>query len=132
MNRINATLTEIQSVESLNIVSFTTNESHLQMMSLSLSKKMLVGSRVMLSVKPTNIALAKSISGVLSYSNQLKVKILSIDKGKLLSSVLLDFEGNTLESIITTTSLIRMDLLIDDSIMAIIKSSDLSIESVIV
>ena len=130
MNQIIASVTDIQSVENLNIVTFDANNHLLKMMSLDLSSRLEVGAKVSLSFKPTTVAIAKNISGELSFSNQLKVKIISMEVGKLLASLKLSFDAYTLESIITTASIKRMDLEVGESVIALIKSSDLSIGSV--
>jgi molybdopterin-binding protein len=131
MNTITAEVQEIQSIENLNIITFFSQKQHLKMMSLELSKKLHIGSKVSLSVKATNIALAKGTIGLLSYSNQLEVIILDIDEGVLLSSIKVDFFGETLESIITTDSKKRMHLHVGESVTALIKSSDLALERIL-
>jgi len=131
MNQINASVTEIQSVDNLNIVTFDVNNYLLKMMSLDLSSELAVDTKVSLSFKPTTVAIAKNTSGELSFSNQLKVKIISMEVGKLLASLKLGFDAYTFESIITTASVKRMDLEVGESVIALIKSSDLSIGSVL-
>ena len=127
MSTFKATVTQIQSEDMLNIVTFKTKNHTLKMMSLTLNTTLQVGDQVKLSVKATAVALAKELSGMLSYSNQVPLKIQSIDRGKLLCSLLLEDEDFTLESIITTTSVDRMNLQVKDEVTALIKSSDLSI-----
>ena len=129
MNQIKANVTEIQSVENLNIVTFKVNNHSLKMISLDLSNALVVDSTAMLLFKPTTVAIAKNISGELSFSNQIKVKIVSMEVGELLASLKLSFDKYTLESIITTASVKRMDLKVGESVIALIKSSDLSIGS---
>jgi molybdopterin-binding protein len=131
MNTIHAVIQKIESTENLNIITFTTQTQELKMMSLALSDSLHIGSKISLTVKATNIALAKDIEGLLSYSNQLKVTILSIDEGELLSAIRVDFLGEVLESIITTDSKKRMQLMVGEEILALIKSSDLALESVL-
>ena len=129
MNQIKASVTEIQSVENLNIVTFKVNNHSLKMMSLDLSNVLVVGATVSLLFKPTTVAIAKNISGELSFSNQLEVKIVSMKVGELLASLKLTFDEYTLESIITSASVKRMGLEVGESVIALIKSSDLSMGS---
>ena len=131
MNQINAFVHDIQSVENLNIVTFSVNYHVLKMMSLDLNKKIQKDDQVVLTCKPTSVAIAKNISGELSYSNQLKVTIKSINRGELLSVLELAFDEFTIESIITTESQKRMQLSANEEVIALIKSSDLSIERVL-
>ena len=131
MNQIKASVTEIQSVENLNVVTFKVNNYSLKMMSLDLSNALVVDAIVSLLFKPTTVAIAKNISGELSFSNQLNVKIISMEVGELLASLKLSFDKYTLESIITSASVKRMNLEVGESVVALIKSSDLSIGSVL-
>ena len=127
MSQINATITDIESEGILHIVSFNASGYSLKMMSLELDRELKVGTKVLLSVKATAVAIAKDISGVLSYSNQLAMEIESIESGTLLSSLRLSNGSFTLDSIITKASQERMSLTPQESVTALIKSSDLSI-----
>ena len=128
MNQITAFVHDIKSVENLNIVTFDVNYHVLKMMSLDLDKSIQKGTKAILTCKPTSVAIAKNISGELSYSNQLKVTISSINSGELLCVLELVFDDFTIESIITTESQKRMQLAQGDEVIALIKSSDLFIE----
>jgi len=131
MSKIKAIITRIDSVESLNIVTFDFYGTMLKMMSLDLSKEIGVGRKVTLAVKPSHIAIAKEFSGMVSYSNQLKATIHSCDNGKLLSSIKLRIEDVMMESIITLESVLKMDLKAGDEVTAMIKASELSIVDVL-
>lgn len=127
MNRIDAIVTAIDNFENITIVSFDAAEQPMRMMALELDKSLVVGSKVTLGVKASNIALGRGLSGMLSISNQLKVSIESINNGHLLSSVKFSFAGSLIESIITRESTLHMNLQADMNIIALIKSSELSI-----
>ncbi len=132
MSQIKATITQIDHIDNLNIVTFDFYGHSLKMMSLELSDDIKVGKEVRLGIKPTHIAIAKDFSGVVSYSNQLKATIQGIENGQLLTSLKLDLNGDTvLESIITLNSSEKMDLIIGDEVTAFIKASELSILKVI-
>jgi len=137
MSKLIATVKKIESVDNLNIVTFVCNDETLKMMSLDLNDTVQIGKRVVLGCKPTSVALAKpsidqqEFSEMLSYANQIKVKISSMDVGELLSSVKLNFGDFILESIITTASLKRMKLNKNDELLALIKANELSIQEVL-
>jgi len=131
MSKITAQIEDIQSVENLNIVTFVSNDIKLEMMSLELNEKIKIGTKVLLSVKPTAVAIGKNFSGELSYSNQIKCKISSLEVGELLCSLQMNFNAFTLESIITTASQKRMNLQVNDEVTALIKSSELAIERIL-
>ncbi len=127
MNKIDAIVTAIEDFENITIVNFEAAGQPMRMMALELNKSLVVGSKVTLGVKASHIALAKELKGQLSISNQLSTTIESVTNGKLLSSVKLSFGGHLLESIITRISAQEMDLRTGERVIALIKSSELSI-----
>jgi molybdopterin-binding protein len=127
LNKISARVEAIEGMENITIVSFSSNSQALKMMSLELDKNIKIGSKITLGVKASSISIAKNIISELSISNQLKTTIVSIDNGTLLTSVKLRFEESILESIITLESSKRLNLQENDTVVALIKSSDLSI-----
>ena len=137
MSKLIATVKNIESVDELNIVTFICNDETLKMMSLDLDETIQIGKRVVLVCKPTSVALAKptidnkAFSEILSYANQIKVKISSMDVGLLLSSIKLQFGDFSLESIITSSSVQKMNLNEKDELLALIKANELSIQEVL-
>lgn len=131
MSTLTAKITDIQNIDNLNIVKFDFYGNSLKMMSLDLGSETKVGKKVKLSIKPSHVAIAKDLSGILSYSNQIKAKVVSIANGQLLSSIKLSANNSTLESIITYESVKKMDLNIDDEVTILIKASELSILKVL-
>ena len=131
MNKFVATIVEIKSVDNLNIVKFDFAGTILSMMSLELSQNIRVASKVILSTKPTHVAIAKEFSGEVSYSNQLSAKILHVDNGELLSSIKMQVNDTQIESIITKDSSLRMALHVEDEVSVFIKANELSILEVL-
>jgi len=127
MNTIKASVSEIQSVDNLSIVTFDVAGTQMQMMSLGLNTPIIIGSKVLLGVKSSNVLIAKDLSGMLSASNQLTCRVQSVNNGELLSSIKLTFGDEVIQSVITKKSSLKMNLLKDDKVLAIIKSSELSI-----
>ena len=131
MSMINASISKIQTVDSLNIVSFDFLGTTLNMMSLDLSDEMQVGREVILNVKPFNITIVKDFYGDISYSNRLDAVVKSCENGKLLSSVKLLVNGEVFESIITKELALEMKLRAGDKVLVMIKANDLSIQEVL-
>jgi len=130
MNYINASISQIDTVDNLNIVSFKANEINLKMMSLELDKSLKKDSQVVLAAKSTNIALMKGSGENLSIANQVPCIIHSLEVGALLCRVTLTSTNGELESLITKDSAFKMNLQIGDEVLALIKSSELSIAEV--
>lgn len=131
MSQIKAVIIQIDTVDNLNIVKFDFLGHSLTMMSLGLTDEIYVGKAVILGIKPTHIAIGKDLSGLVSYANQIKSKIISCENGKLLSSIKLSVKDVILESIITLESALKMDLKADDNVTMMIKASELSILKVL-
>ncbi len=137
MSHLKASIEKIECVDSLNIVTFLCAGQKLQMVSLELPEEVQPGVQVKLACKPTAVALAKptvnveSFCSMLSYSNQLKVQIVAIDRGKLLSSIVLKLGAFSLESMTSTDAVKRLDLQKGDEVIALIKANELSILEVL-
>ena len=131
MSQLVATIKKINSIDNLNIVEFDFHGLTLKMMSLDLNADIQVGKKVKLSVKPTNISIAKNLIGEISLSNQIDATIENLENGQLLTSVILKVNDTILESIITVDSSKRMNLQIGESVTILIKASNLSIAEVL-
>lgn len=126
-----AIVKNIQTEEIIHLVEFDFNGSTLKMLSLELNDNIKIGTKVVLSIKSTHITLAKKFSGELSCSNQIKAKIEDIKNGKILSSILLNLNGDILEAIITSSATFDMNLKKDDDVIVLIKASEISIKEVL-
>ena len=131
MSKLIATIKKINNIDNLNIVDFDFFGNNLKMMSLDLNPNVQIGKKVKLSVKPTNISIAKNLLGDISLSNKLVAIIENVENGKLLCSLSLKIYDVLLESIITVDSSKRMNLQIGDEVSIFIKASDLSIGEII-
>jgi len=132
MSKIIASVSNIQSCDSLHLVKFDFNGFVLTMISLELDSNIKLNTKVILSVKPTNIAITKDATTKTSHANQLKVKIIQIANGKLLSNIRLElFDGVTIESIITKESAQRLNLKDGEKVTALIKASDIFIYEIL-
>jgi molybdopterin-binding protein len=131
MSQLVATIKKINSVDNLNIVEFDFDGITLKMMSLDLDKEVQINKKVKLSVKSSNVIIAKNLFGEISLSNQLVATIQSIENGELLSSVILKVNETTFESLITVDSSKRMNLQVGEKVQILIKASNLSIQEVL-
>jgi len=127
MNKIEASVTEIQSMDNLTLVAFESQGNAMQMMSLGLNTPLQIGSRVVLGAKASSIAIATDLSTTISISNQLECVVDSLKQGEFLCSVKLRFNNAIIESVITMKSVLKMDINVGDSVIALIKASELSI-----
>lgn len=132
MNKLPARITQIEQEQNLHIVHFDAQGYGLKMMGLELPGKLHVGSRVILGVKPFHVAIGKNLSGELSYSNQIRARIGGIEKGKLLCNVTLKVgDVLVLQSFITLSSCLRMNLNVEDEVVLLMKASEVFIMEVV-
>ncbi|MGB5792725.1 TOBE domain-containing protein [Poseidonibacter sp.] len=130
MNTLKAKVKQIDSLDNLTIVKFDYKGTTLSMMSLGL-KDINLQSEVILSINASHIAIAKDLKGDISLSNVFNCIIKKLDKGELLSSLKLQINDDYLTSIITTNSVNRMNLKVNDKVQALVKASEISIKKVI-
>ena len=131
MNKVQASITNIASQDKVTLVSFAVGNVYLEMVSLGVSEQLVQGSGVCVGIKATNIALSQTKLEGVSITNQLETTITAIEVGSLLCCVAFSFEGVVWESVITKASRIEMQLQVGQKIIALIKSSDLSIVEVL-
>lgn len=132
MNTFQAKIAAIDTHEHISVVHFDVFGQTLSMISLGLGDEVQEGSKVLLTINPTQLILAKeSSSTALSITNQIKATIRSCENGILLSSVKLLAGDIELESIITRESANTMALKEQDTITVLIQASELSISKVL-
>lgn len=129
MNQIKATITDIKKHQNISALRFDALGFKMSMVALELNEKLQIGSEVTIKAKATNISLAKELQTQITISNQLQGEIYEIDNGEILCSVRIKVQETILESIITQSSALKMDIKVGDTIIALIKASDVSITS---
>lgn len=127
MNHINATVIKVEQFENISAVIFAGLETHIHMTALELSDKFQEGLKVLIGVKATNISLSKKVQSQISISNQLEGIVEEVHYGTILCSVKLRVKDTLIESIITLQSATRLDIKVNDAIVALIKSTDISL-----
>ena len=80
--------------------------------------------------KETEVSIAKNLSGEISLRNRMKSVIKSIEKGKVLSRITLDFAGKTITSVITTRSTEKLRLQPGDEVEGLVKANEVTLMGV--
>jgi len=86
-----------------------------------------IGKTVNLVFKETEVSLAKNLQGKISMRNRLQCKVVTIERGELLSKVNLQFGCYLIASAITTRSVDSLELQNDDEVIALIKANEISL-----
>ena len=124
MNKLSVKIEKIDKNDKLHVITCKLGCQRIKVVSLELRDTIKIGSIVELSVKSTNISLAKNFTGELSIANQLTAKVTVVDKGALLSAVQVDLEGFYLECLLTVEVALNMDLSVGDDVTVLIKGSE--------
>jgi molybdate transport system regulatory protein len=86
-----------------------------------------VGADVTLLFKETEVSLAKNLSGLISLRNRFPAVVRSLERGDILSAIVLDYAGNTLTSVITTRGVGRLQLAVGDTVEALVKANEIAL-----
>lgn len=86
-----------------------------------------VGAQIKIMFKETEVIIAKNFSGFISVQNQVRCKINGIQKGKFLSKIELNFKDRNIYSVITSDSVERLDLKLNEKVYALIKTNEIMI-----
>jgi molybdopterin-binding protein len=85
------------------------------------------GNRVNAVFKETEVIIAKHFSGQISVRNRFLCTIKSVEKGKLLARITLDYAGIEMISIITLNAANSLELTAGDEVTALVKTNEISI-----
>ena len=86
------------------------------------------GKPVVVVFKESAVSIAKNISGLLSIRNRIPCTVSGVQKGDVLTTIQLDCKGHVLNSLITTHAAEELDLQEGDSVEALIKTTDISLQ----
>ncbi|MFZ6864671.1 TOBE domain-containing protein [Undibacterium sp. Ji67W] len=82
--------------------------------------------------KETEVALAKNLQGQISLRNRIPGVILAIEKGQILTRVVIAVQGLkdvAISSVITTRSATHLNLANGDTVEALVKSNEMTIQA---
>lgn len=130
MNKLPAIITAIQQSGTILLVDADVNGqgfSALLIESINRPEWLEVGKAVDLVFKETEVSLAKELQGKISMRNRMKCKVLKVDKGELLSMIILQFNNFTIVSAITTRAVNSLQLAIGDEVDALVKANEVSL-----
>lgn len=129
MSKIKAKVTKILNEGNLNIVFFEVEDITLEMISLELHDTK-DKDNVILHINPSHVAISKDNPPNSTHPNVINSKIVDIQKGVLLSMIKLEIANNIfLEALLTTKSVDKLSLQIDENVYALINASEISISS---
>ena len=128
MNRLPATITKIESSENIAIIFLEVADTPLTSVVLEKTgpdSYLKVGNQVMTLFKETEVSISKDLKGSLSIRNRLKGPVSSVEKGELLSKIGIQFNQETIYSVITSKSCEEIGIEVGDQVEGLIKSNEI-------
>jgi len=128
MNVLNGTVTSIKQVDSLMLL-FIDIKGHLfssLILENDTEKWIEIGMNVQILFKETEVMIATKES-IVSARNSFVSKIIAIENGELLSNIAFDFNGISINSIVTKNAIYELKCNIGDEFKWFIKSNEVSI-----
>lgn len=130
MNKLTGKVIRIDSDEALSLVDLEVSNETLSCVLLetpATASYLRLGQEVSLLFKETEVAIGKNLTGQISLRNRINSKIKSIQNGKILSKITLDFKGQDVVSIISSRSQEKLDLKIGDEVEWLVKANEISL-----
>ncbi|MGA9291286.1 MAG: TOBE domain-containing protein [Ignavibacteriaceae bacterium] len=82
------------------------------------------GNKINILFKESEVSIAKDLKGRISLQNKIPCIIKGIEKGKLLSKIILDFNSKKIVSVITTGAVEQLELKENDDVLALVKTNE--------
>ena len=124
---IKAKISAIEQNDRVSVFEFSAENLSLKMLSLENLQNLKIGDEVRLGFKSSDVFVATSPLLNCSVSNEIKAEISDIQKGEITSSLHLNAGKFEFESIISTSSLKRLNLALGNQIYAYVKATSLYI-----
>lgn len=124
---IKAKISAIEQNDGVSVFEFSAENLSLKMLSLENLQNLKIGDEVWLGFKSSDVFVATSPLLNCSVSNEIKAQISDIQRGQITSSLHLNAGEFEFESIISTSSLKRLNLALGDQIYAYVKATSLYI-----
>ena len=130
MNKLTGVITQIQNSGAIMLIDVDVDGhafSVLLIESTTNPNWLHTGNTVDIVFKETEISLAKGLMGRISMRNHMMCTVKHIERGKLLSNVILQFQNYTITSSITTRSVDALQIEVGEEIEALIKANEVSL-----
>ncbi|MFQ5965899.1 MAG: molybdopterin-binding protein [Candidatus Scalinduaceae bacterium] len=130
MNKLKGKIMNIESSEHISIVDIDVEGdlfSSIIIETPETADYLRIGEEVFMLFKETEVSIGKALSGNLSLRNRLTSKIKTIEKGKVLTKIVLDYSGKDIISVITTRSTNKLDLKVGDEVQGLVKANEVTI-----
>jgi len=134
MNKIKGVVKEIRSAQGISLIKVETPIGPVNSVIVGedgLHQYMAEGKNVYVLFKETEVSIGKKLEGKISLRNRFDCILEEIQKGDILSRLILNCRGHRVVSIITTGSVIDMELKEGDLITAMVKTNEVSLMEIL-
>jgi len=128
MNKLQGTIYQIQSQDSLSLVKVTVDELNLTAIVIDTPQTadyLKVGQVVQVMFKETEVVIGKGDTQAISLQNQLPGQVAAIEKGSLLCKLKVSTKVGEITSIITTRAVEQLALELGSAVVAMIKTNEM-------
>ncbi|MCP2025251.1 molybdopterin-binding protein [Flavobacterium sp. HSC-32F16] len=132
MNVVNGIISHIESYEGISLVKVKSHDvifSSIVLDTPQTSDYLKIENRVKIIFKETEVIISKDLNPNISIQNKLLCRIESIQKGIILSQINLLHNQQTIKSIITRNACEQLDLKENDTVLALIKTNEISLSA---
>lgn len=130
MNKLKATIVNIESSEYISLVDLRANDDLFSCVIIETEETadyLRIGNQVHILFKETEVSIGKNLSGEISLRNRIHATIKQIDKGAVLCKIILDYKEIEIGSVITTRSANKLQLNVGDRVVGLVKANEVSI-----
>lgn len=130
MNQLSARIHQIETDGHLSLVTLSVGQTFCSALVLDTPETaayLRVGQAIQMVFKETEVGIGKELQGGLSLRNRFPGPITSLEQGKILTKLQLDFQGSLLTSVITTVSALALDLHVGQRVEGLVKSTDITL-----
>jgi molybdate transport system regulatory protein len=131
MNRLPGTIVAIEAAGGIALVDVTVGARRYTALLVSTAAeaaRWCPGAPVTLLFQETEVSLAKNLSGQISMRNRLPGTIVALERGRLLTKVMLDVDGHTVGAVVTTRSCDNLQLAVGDAVEGLVKANEMSLQ----
>ena len=130
MNKLKGIISQVVSDDHMSIVEMKVGDVMLKTIVIetpSSAPFLQTGNEINILFKETEVSIATDYSGKISLQNKMNCHIKAINKGRLLSTISLDFNGIDISSVITSAAVEQLELKINDEVTALVKTNEIII-----
>jgi molybdopterin-binding protein len=130
MNQLQGSISNIESSSNISIVDIDVmgcNFTSIIVGTPDNTEYLVLGNKILILFKETEVSLAKGLKGIISLRNQIDSIVKNIIWGSLLTQIELEFINISFTSVITTRSAKLMALKVGDNVTGLIKANEISL-----